>query len=257
MKIVAVDDESLSLEWLVKNIEKVCENANIEAFSDPYSVLDYARNNICDIAFLDIEMSGIDGIQLADKLKKTNSGINIIFITGHPEYSVEAFSIHASGYLIKPVTEYKVRNEILNLRYPVVKEKKLKVKCFGNFEVFSDNVPLKFARSKTKEFFAYMVDRQGAVLNTNQLCAVLWENEADSESVKSQFRVLVADLKTALKRVNAEEVFITARNSFSINTELIDCDYYRYIKGQNIKFENEYMVQYSWAELKNAELAIK
>lgn len=249
MQILAVDDETLALEWLVKELRKAVPDAVVAGFTKGSEAMEYAEKNICDAAFLDIEMNQESGIDLAKKLRRTIPDINIIFTTAYDNYMGDAWKMHASGYVLKPVTADKIRAEIKELRYrekrPV---KKLKVQCFGNFEVFADGMPLKFARSKTKEMFAYLVDRKGAVLNTNQLCAVLWENKEDSQSVKSLFRTLVQDLKQTLKSVGAEEVFVTSRNSFSINPEMLDCDFYDYCSGDKSEDINEYMLQYSWAE---------
>ena len=67
-----------------------------------------------------------------------------------------------------------------NLRFPIAKSKKLlRIKCFGNFEVFCKDVPVVFGRSKAKEVFAYLVDRHGAGVNTAELCAILWEDSVE------------------------------------------------------------------------------
>ncbi|MGN0631480.1 MAG: response regulator [Ruminococcus sp.] len=255
MTILAADDEILALEWLEKEIAKAVPDALVAGFLRASEALEFAEKNMCDVAFLDIEMNQENGIELAKNLKKIQPEINIIFTTAFEDYMGDAWRVHASGYVLKPVTAVRIKQEMKELRYREKKViKKLKVQCFGNFEVFTDGVPLKFGRSKTKEMFAYLIDRRGAALNTNQLCAVLWENKEDSQSVKSLFRTLVQDLRQTLKTADAEEVFVTSRNSFAINPDLIDCDYYRYCNGEKsseIKFNGEYMLQYSWAEYRN------
>ena len=65
-----------------------------------------------DVAFLDIQTGDINGLQLAVELKKVKPDIHIIFVTGYSQYAVEAFSIHATGYLLKPVTEEAVSREL-------------------------------------------------------------------------------------------------------------------------------------------------
>ena len=84
--------------------------------------------------------------------------------------------MHASGYVTKPVSEKKIREEIDNLRYEfeLKPTKKLQIKCFGNFEIFHDGTPIKFARSKSKELFAYLIYKEGAAININELNAFLW-----------------------------------------------------------------------------------
>ena len=71
------------------------------------------------MAFLDVELYGESGLDLARKLQEVNPRTNIIFLTGHTEYTAEALDLHCSGYLLKPLTPDKIRREIAHLRFPV------------------------------------------------------------------------------------------------------------------------------------------
>ena len=155
MKILAVDDELSALHLLTRNIRAVAPQAEIVEFSDPIAALNWAGENTCDIAFLDIELGCVNGIELGKRLKERNPKTNLIFVTGYLNYAVSAYALHASGYLSKPASQDAIRVELENLRYPMPKPqtgKKLVVHCFGNFEVFYDGKPLTFKRSKTKAF---------------------------------------------------------------------------------------------------------
>ena len=193
-------------------------------------------------------MPGLSGIQLAKKLKGTNPLINIIFVTAYDNYGLEAMRLHASGYVSKPVNNEKVKKEIDNLRYPIElkNEKKIQVKCFGNFEVLHNGQPIKFAYSKSKEVFAYLIDREGAAININELNAVLWE-----EDHKSYLRNLISDIQKTLKELDASDVFIKRHNECYIDVSKVDCDAYEYKKDNPAAinlYRGEYMIQYSWAE---------
>lgn len=257
MKIIVVDDEKIALDGMVSAIKKAVPDSEIHKFSKSEDAARFAENNKFEIAFLDIEMRGMNGIELAEILKKNNPSVNIIFATGYNTYSIDAFRLHASGYITKPVTAEKISEEMLYLRSPVecTAVKKLKVQCFGNFEIFHEGKPLKFSRSKTKELFAYLVDRKGASVNTEQICAVLWDGRDDTPRLRNQVRNLVCDLRSTLKAVGSDDVFVASRNSFSVDTELIDCDYYRFLDGENeVIYSGEYMSQYSWAEMRLGSL---
>lgn len=178
--------------------------------------------------------------------------MNIIFVTAYAEYATEAFSIYASGYLMKPLEKEAVEKAFENLRFPIAKSKKLlRIKCFGNFEVFCKDVPVVFGRSKAKEVFAYLVDRNGAGVNTAELCAVLWEDSVEQLKNRHYLRNLISDLKKSLRDCGAEEVFVSSRNLFAIDPDKLDCDYYRYLEHdpEAVKaYHGEYMKQFSWAE---------
>ena len=247
MKILLVDDEKLQLIRLLNIVKKVLPDSEILSYTNPVLAFKENENNLIDIAFLDIEMPEINGIQLAKKLKKINPKINVIFVTAYDNYALDAYKLHASGYVTKPVNEKKVKDELEGLRYDVELKstKKLQVKCFGNFEVFYDGVPLKFARSKSKELFAYLIDREGAAINVNELNAVLWEDDDH----KSYLRNLVSDITATLKSVGLDDVFIKRHNECFIDISKVECDAYEY-KNNNPDairaYRGEYMMQYSW-----------
>ena len=248
MRVLLVDDEELQLTRLEKTVKNVLSvGCEIVRYSNPVLAAEESVDNKIDVAFLDIEMPVLNGIGLAKKLKKNNPQVNIIFVTAYDHYALDAYKLHASGYVTKPVSEEKVRAEIEALRYPVeIKAtKKLQVKCFGNFEVFSLGTPLNFRYAKTKELLAYLVDREGASVNVNELNAVLWD-----EDHKSYLRNLIVDLKEALKAVGADEVFINRRNAYSVDPDKLDCDAYAYKRNDPDAvraYRGEYMAQYSWA----------
>lgn len=246
MRILLADDEKLQLLRLEEAVEKVLPEAEILSYSNPVKAFEENKDCQIDIAFLDIEMPGLNGISLAKKLKNVNPKVNIIFVTAYDNYAREAMKIHASGYVSKPVSPAKVKEEVEGLRFPVELEpsKKLQIKCFGNFELFFEAKPLRFSYSKSKELFAYLVDREGSSININELNAVLWE-----EDHKSYLRNLIADIQKTLKGIGCEDVFVKSHNGYSIDPDKVDCDAYEYKKGNPNAirmYRGEYMIQYSW-----------
>ena len=129
------------------------------------------------------------------------------------------------------MSDEKIREEIINLQNiaPLPSNKKIQVKCFGNFEVFYNGHPVKFSYKKSKEVFAYLIDREGAAIDINELNAVLWE-----EDHPSYLRNLIADIQTTLKSIGCEDVFIKRHNEAYIDVEKVDCDAYEYKKDNPI-----------------------
>ena len=247
MRILLVDDEKLQLIRLQKAVEEaVGEDCEILSFSNPSQAMAAVEEQTIDLAFLDIEMPGMNGIQLAKELKQINPKINTVFVTAYEQYALDAYRIHASGYVTKPVNKEKISAELANLRNPIPlpSGKKLQIKCFGNFEVFHDGEPVTFSYTKSKELFAYLVDREGASSTLGELNAVLWE-----EDHPSYLRNLIADIQSTLKSVGAEDVFLKRRNACSIDTDLVSCDAYEYKRGNPDAiraYRGEYMSQYTW-----------
>ena len=208
---------------------------------------------------LRLTMRGMTGLELARQLKDIQGDINIIFVTGFSEYSLDAFRLYASDYLLKPATPDAVRQALGHLRTPVrpAQTKKIRFQCFGNFEAYVENKPLVFKRAKTKELLAYLVDRMGASATMGELMAVIWEDGPDTSSRQSNLRNLIADLKNVLSDAGVGNIILKNRNSIAIDCESVDCDYYdflRHIPYAVNSYHGEYMMQYSWAEITTAAL---
>lgn len=195
---------------------------------------------------------------LAEKSRKGSPRTNFIFVAKTPDRAIDAIRVRASGFVLTPVTESAVRRELAEFRYPVSEnEALLTVRCFGSFEVFSKGRIIRFARSLSKEAFAYMVDRRGAGCTVAEICAVLWENRPVDRSLKSQCRVILASLKKDLEAVGAEEVLVKGWNTWGVDADLISCDYFDYLRDADNTTEaylGEYMSQYSWAEMTSGNL---
>ncbi|WP_324824693.1 response regulator [Sinanaerobacter sp. ZZT-01] len=259
MNFIAVDDERLALENLLSKLKKAQPQAEIRGFLHPQKALDeIGKGFYPDVAFLDIEMYGMSGIELALCFKETLPKVNLVFVTGFPKYMPEAFTLHASGYITKPVSVEQIQEEIENLRYPLpIKEAFIQVQTFGNFEIFAQGKPLFFERSRTKELFACLVDRRGAGLTMQELAAILYEDRPYDSSLQTQLRVHISDLLKTLKKVGAKDVIVRKRNYIAVDTNQFDCDYYRFLECDvptMNAFAGEYMVNYSWAELTTGRL---
>ncbi len=255
MKIVAADDEPLMLENLIFCINKAEPKAEVVGFLKSGEIIEYAKANSVDVFFLDIKMGGKSGVDLAKEIKLNQPRTNIIFATGYSEYMPDAFLLNVSGYLLKPITVDSVKEQLEILRFPVKTEIKSKIyaQCFGNFEVFLDNEPIKFKHKKTKELFAYLISKRGVSCTSSEIMVALWEDE----NHHSYFRDLKKDLIDSFNKIGFPEIIVSGRGILGINKGMIDCDYYQWLDGtaQGINaYKGEFMYQYSWAEFTNASL---
>ena len=257
MIAIAVDDEALMLGALVAAIEASADITQVTKFSDCDMALEFVRDNHADVAFLDINMRGMGGLALAEKIIEVRHDCKIVFCTGYEEYAIPAFRLHASGYLMKPISAEDVQKEIDNIKGVRRKEKPLTVKCFGNFEVYAKDEKLVFKRLKTKELLAFLVDRNGAGMTAKQICAVLFPSDTDDNKNAAYLRQLVLDLKNTLKSVGAESVLCHETPCYRVDMGLIKCDYISYLETGKPEFHGEYMTQYSWAEETCAMLQFK
>ncbi len=259
MNIIVADDEKLAVENMLSLLRKLEPTARTIGFTETDDVLEYLSGNPVDIAFLDIEMGRCNGIELAKKCTELAPHLNIIFVTGYSSYMLDAFQLHASGYLVKPVRMEDLKAELEHLRHPPARapRDRIRVQTFGFFEVFVDSVPLKFTRTKCKECLAYLIDRRGARVTYAELSAVLWEDRTNSQAVQNNTQKTVSDLVKTLRESDLEQLVIRSRQDIAINTALVDCDYYAALAGDTERlntFMGEYMSNYSWAEFTVGEL---
>ena len=247
MIAIAVDDEILMLGALVSAIKTSPDISEVSQFSDCDEALDFVKKNTVDVAFLDINMRGMGGLALAEKIISFCPECKIVFCTGYEEYAISAFKLHATGYLMKPVSAKDIQVEIDNIKGIRQSQKPLTVKCFGTFEVYARGEKLTFKRSKTKELFAFLVDRNGAGVTVAEIGVALWENDVDQKN-HNYIHQLFRDLRQSLESVGVEDIFQRNNYFYSIIPEKLDCDYYTYLKTGKPEFHGEYMSRYSWAE---------
>ena len=253
MLIFALDDEPLLLRKLKRTIEEVLPDSEIRDFSRASAALKAmeTENIFPDIIFLDIEMPGMSGIKLVEEIVAKNPNCKIIFCTSYPQYALDAIHLHIGGYmgyLLKPITKEALEKEIeyVKFKFPISEE--IRVKCFGDFEVFFKGEPLRFKRSKTKELFAFLVDRNGAGVTAKQICARIWEDESNDRKNMNYLYQLFDDLRSTLNSIGKEEILIRRGYFYSFDTTKFSCDYYEYLRTGKPEFFGEYMTQYTWAE---------
>ena len=119
MTIVCVDDHPIMLKGLSKNIRQLLPDADIGSFASAEEAEEYVKEKGCDVLISEIELDGVDGLTLAQRIQSLNSKVNIIFLTvcDEKEHAKEVMRIKPSGYLVKPAKIEQLEAELKNLRY--------------------------------------------------------------------------------------------------------------------------------------------
>lgn len=249
MRIFLIDGADAALSALNAAVSAAAPQAELHRFRTGAEALAAMDAAPCDVAFLDVGLSDMDGVALANRLKKRNPRVNLIFTAARPGEMTAALETHASGFLCRPYRLERVRAELADLRYPPVEagKKRVRFQTFGNFEVFVDGQPLRLRHGKTKEYLAYLVDR-GTLCSNAEVIAALWE---ERDVTPSYFRLLRKDLTDALSAVGCGEVLLRRRGLQGVDAEKVSCDLYDWRQGKPEalrSYRGEYMSQYSWAE---------
>ena len=144
LRIAICDDEQKQIEYLTSLVSswgnKTSVTCTIDTFQSAESFLfDYAEDKNRDILLLDIEMGGMNGVDLAKTIRRTNDAIQIIFITGFPDFIAEGYEVSALHYLMKPVLPEKLHTVLDKAAANLAKsEKRLSI----TYDRQTDFVPL-------------------------------------------------------------------------------------------------------------------
>ena len=133
------------------------------AFPLPEKALEYLRDHRVDAVFCDIEMPGMSGIAFAKAVKDLQPETHIVFATSYESYALDAFALHATGYLLKPVDPRELRRELTFIYgHPARARRRVEVTTFGGVRGARGRRGGRvFGRTKAKELLALLVDRQG------------------------------------------------------------------------------------------------
>lgn len=263
MRCIVVEDERIILNGTVEQLRAMGRFSSVAGFDRPLAALDHAKSEASsgraiDIAFVDVEMTDMDGISLARELAKIYPKLNIIFVTAYRDYAVEAFSVDASGYVLKPLTDEQITRALDHLRWPVDERiRGIYAQTFGRFDVFVDGAPIRFEREKARELLAVLVDAHGSRVSTEQIAATLWEDKNYNASVKSMTTKIISTLVHDLQAVGAEAMIEKSWGHVRAVPEKFRCDAYALEAGDVLaarRFAGEYMSDYSWAEFRAGEL---
>lgn len=118
MKIIILDNHKLIIAEIRRQVLSVLPKAECTCFTKQREAIEYVKNNHVDVALLDIDMPGLNGIEVAELMCRTNPRLNIIFVTGYPEYALQAFSVPVSDFIVKPVSEDALKATFNKLRFP-------------------------------------------------------------------------------------------------------------------------------------------
>ena len=224
--------------------------------------LELAEQYPIDTALLDIEMPGERWIELAERLRRRYPRLNLLFLTSYEQYAVEAFRLNASSYLLKPVEPDALYAALNDLRYPVssAPECRVYVKCFGSFEVYADRKPVIFKRSRSKEAFAFLIDRRGAMCTQSMLMGILYPDVEVTDSNIIAVRNYCTDISMTFEKLGVGDIIFKARGSIGLDITKIDSDYFRFLRGEPLaihSFLGEYMREYEFARETEAALLWK
>ena len=223
MIALCVDDEPIMLALLQKAVEASPDIDEAAAFGKANDALAWAETHHLDVAFLDVELHGISGTEIARRLREKSPYLPIIFCTGYAEYALDAMQLHADGYLLKPIRAEDVQNELDRLNGKSCIKPLLYISDHGMTFKDKNGEAFAFRRGRTYDLVRFLVEANGTPLSKEELCDMLFDPTSGfSEKNSNYFSKLAGDLSATFALHGAGELLIRAANKYALDMKRIE-----------------------------------
>lgn len=251
MRAILVDDEAIMLRSFMRNSAGIPQLNVVAQFQSAEEAIAYAQKNTFELALLDVCLPGMNGIELAVRLRKIHPSLLGVFISAYDNYVRDFNEIGADYYILKPYKKETIQMMVEKMALLAVRLKKdIYIQMFGRFNVLKNGIPIKIS-GKTKEILALIATRRGKEISNEEIYSTIWENrEYSNENMKVYYNAL-ARLKRALEDAGASELLLSTSRGQMLNTAVCDCDYFAWQdkrEEDNSRFEGEFLSEYSWSE---------
>ncbi|WP_340021328.1 response regulator [Paenibacillus sp. FSL K6-1096] len=229
LRTIIVDDEQPSLKRLSRILSESGEIEVCQTFQNPLMAYEYVRENPVDVAFLDISMPEVHGMNLSRQIHELYPAMDIVFVTGYEEYALQAFDINATDYILKPVSAERVRQALDKIQRRPVRpqaEPMLEVYMFGGFKLVHpgpDRRPLKLRSPKTEELFAFLLYKRS--VSRDEIMDTLWSG-FDSDKASNNLNSNLYYIRKAISDSGLKVCLLAGRNEVQIVENSLSCDLY-------------------------------
>lgn len=251
MRAILVDDEPIMLKRFVRLSAAIPDINIVGQFETAAEALAFVRKNTVELAFLDVEMPIMNGIDLAKQLRELRHDILIVFVSAYNDYIWDSNQIGGDYYIMKPYSQETLELAMERIRLIARRqEKKLYVQTFGRFLVLQEGKPIPLT-GKAKEILALIITKRGKEVSNETIYSTIWEGREYSNANMGVYYNALRRLKTVLQKANCIELLVSTRRGQRVNTELFDCDYYAWQdkrKDSENSFRGDFLSEYTWAE---------
>ncbi|WP_230875046.1 response regulator [Lysinibacillus cavernae] len=229
-----MDDEQLALINIAKHLNKFKDIEVIGTFTTVKDLLTEGPTLDFQVAFLDVEMPGMNGLEVAQLLKTWDKNICIVFVTAYRDYAVQAFDVPSLDYLLKPISKSRLEmtiNRVQELFQTEIKsvptqphqKPSLMIKCFGEFVVSYDEKAIHWRTIKTKELFAFLFIQLHMPVPRDTIIDTLW-SDTEYKKARVQLHTTVSYLRTTLSTYGYLDVVEYTNGSYMLKLDDFQCD---------------------------------
>lgn len=256
MRAIIVDDEPVMTRFFARECKEVPELNLIGSFTNSKDTLSFVADNPVEVAFLDVEMPDMTGLELAVKLREMLSDILIVFVSAY-DYVRDSNKIGGDYYLEKPYDKEVLEIMMERLKLLAKRQKKnVYIQMFGTFNVLKDGKPIPLT-GKAKECLAFIAMFRGKEVTNQTIFSTILENKPCGTKEMTTYFHALKRLKRTLKDNGISDLLISNIKGQMLNTEIVDCDFYSWMdKNSDLheRFNGIFLPEYSWSEPVLAEM---
>ena len=234
MRVVCIDDEQISLQYLQIQLEKVSYVEVIAMFTNPYEGKHFILNEEVDVVFLDIQMPEINGIQLAEILLEKKPNLIIVFVTAYEMFAIDAFQLNALDYVVKPINADRLQQTIKRIEKQLRQQVndtlspqqllRIKVAPFLAFEIEPDVFePIEWRTKKSQELFLYLLQNNNELIEKSSLIEILW-SDYDLGSVYDLLYTTIYNVRKHLRPFNEHIILKNCADGYILELKQVEID---------------------------------
>lgn len=270
IRAIVVDDEQLALRHMVKKLQSIMTVEVVGSFLNARDVLKEMNSLDFNVVFLDIEMPGLSGLDLADVINDWNKDIFIVFVTAYRDYAVQAFELHSIDYLLKPIMSERLEKTIFRIQEQLemqslqktdepLTSNALKIICFKEFAVYYHNTPVKWKTGKVKELFAFFITNLQEPIHRDTIIETLW-HDVEYQKAKIQLHTAISYLRKTLDSMGYPNAITFSNGSYVMEIKNFQCDAHQFeqiianhpqITDRNIDMFEDIVLHYNGDYLEN------
>lgn len=235
MNVILIDDEQLALDFLHRQLTEMKEINIVGAYLNPKLGMEAIVNENVDVAFLDVQLPVLDGVELARRILKKKPDLLVVFVTAFEQYAVDAFEVNAVDYLVKPIQRNRLRETIERVRKKLanidagdkeITRRPLRVFMCKQFHIekgHESRISLSWRTARTQELFLFLLQNRNRVVHKEHIAELLWP-DTDLEKAFAQLYTTVYHIRNELKKFGNHFKLENAASGYLLHVHHVDID---------------------------------
>lgn len=259
MKVLILDDERAMHTVMKQMLARIDGIKSVDCFMEPADAINFVRREAVDLAFIDIKIGRENGLQAAAQLRALASGMEIVFVTSHKEYALEAFGAYPLDYIVKPISrgrlEMTIARAAARRTQPTGESQSapsLHVRVLGGFEFRgTQGGNVRWISRKSAELCAYLLLCRGQFVAKGRIIDDIFP-DMPLKNAETYLNTAVYQLRKALTPLGMKAIVQSANEQYRLDMSNVEADFVRF--DERVQQWNERLDE-SWNVALNAELS--